>query len=307
MHRQHHHYKYEKQSFELMLNRISLYYDEPFGDYSNFPTYEISRVARNYVTVVLSGDGGDEIFGGYTMHQAAARVSFLQKVMPKPLRWLVHKMLPRGKLLSFRHKVKEAFRLSLFPKEDFYAEVYGDFVYKPNEFKLHSRARMKEMLETCKGNLTEAVIRYDLYYHTLADNFLVKVDRASMANGLEVRSPFLDYRFLELEAKIPVKWKVTPFKTKVLMHEVIKDMLPKKIVNRDKKGFQPPIPDWIWEYKDYIVNDFDNFAYGTNLSDDWKLFYKKVFKSKPNEISTGYLIRLFLLMKWSEGWVWQLM
>jgi len=107
--------------------------------------------------------------------------------------------------LSTLGGINEALKTSLAPKEDFYAIVGDGFVYKPDAFKDWTRFRMKEILKTCNNNFREAIVRYDLYYNTLADNFMVKVDRASMAHALEVRCPFLDYRLIEFESKIPVK------------------------------------------------------------------------------------------------------
>ena len=90
-------------------------------------------------------------------------------------------------------------------------------------------------MKATHGNFTQAMIDFDLFYNTLADNFLVKTDRASMAQPLEIRSPFLDIRWIERGRKTPTKWKVNWGKTKILMREIIKDIEPDEIINRGKQ------------------------------------------------------------------------
>jgi asparagine synthase (glutamine-hydrolysing) len=284
-----------------LLDKISYYYDEPFGDYSNFPTYEVSKLAREHVTVALSGDGGDEIFGGYTMHQAAARMLLIQKI-PKFLRKAVLRLMPDLGGIGLYGQIREGFRLSLVRPENFYSELGSDMVYKPESYKKWSREKMKEMLHSCNNNILEAMIRYDLYYNTLADNFLVKVDRASMANALEVRAPFLDYRFLEFEAKIPSKWKTDFFHTKILMREIIKDILPKKIVYRGKQGFTPPLVEWVNKHDKEIRSGLEELHQKGIIDNKWHNFYKQSLKENNRAFQT-YKIKLLLLWMWWKEWM----
>ena len=114
----------------------------------------------------------------------------------------------------------------------------------------------------------------DAEYLTLADHFLTKVDGASMAHALEIRSPYLDFRFAGLSSKIPVKWKVNFFKTKILMREIIKTRVPEKIVNRSKQGFTPPIIEWFETNKD-LNSLFENC---------WKEFLSIVEIKENNEL-----------------------
>jgi len=195
--------------------------------------------------------------------------------------------------------------LSLIPPEDFIAEAGSDFVYRPDSFKKWSSSKMREMLDSCDNNFVEAMIRYDLFYNTLGDNFLTKVDRASMANALEVRNPFLDYRFVELESKIPSKWKVSPFKTKVLMRKVIKGIVPDEIVYRGKWGFTPPLDQWIRQDKySRQTEDALELLHGKGIVNDlWYDFYKNRVLKQDNSVYNNYRIRLFLLLKWFERWM----
>jgi asparagine synthase (glutamine-hydrolysing) len=179
------------------------------------------------------------------MHQVAAQMTLIRK-LPKWSRKLLYTIIPKTRNnLSLFSKLKEAMRVSLLPKEDFYAEIGGSTIYKPEGVKQWSREKLSHCLETSNGDFTQAIIDYDLIFNTLGDNFLVKTDRASMSCALEIRSPFLDYRFVEYSRKIPVKWKVSWRKTKILMREIIRDIVPEVIWRRGKQGFTPPLDQWI--------------------------------------------------------------
>ena len=129
-----------------------------------------------------------------------------------------------------------------------------------------------------------------------------------MANALEVRSPFLDYRFAEFSQKIPTKWKVDLFKTKKLMREIIKDILPNEIVNRGKQGFTPPLTDWILKRnylneiieKAEVLKEVDNELYRYIST---KITNKKYNKNNQDNLNISLLIRLFLFIKWWEKWI----
>jgi len=169
------------------------------------------------------------------MHQIAAQMDFIG-LIPRFLRQLLFMITPKTRNnLSVLSKLKEAFRVSLLPKEQFYSEASGTSVYKPEIYKRWTEEKLSEILEKCNGNFTQALIDFDLLYNTLSDNFLVKTDRASMSQALEVRSPLLDYRFVEYSRRIPVKWKVNIFKTKILMRDIIKGLVPDIIMKRGKQ------------------------------------------------------------------------
>ena len=302
----HHHYYFKEKDFEELIDKYIWVYDEPFGDYSGFPTYKVSELAKQFVTVVLSGDGGDEIFGGYTSYSNIFVYEMTVKI-PKFFRYLVYFFLRifHFKTLSAFDKFKELLRWSLYGKiETLYADLYPKRSFMES-IGLHYYTKKRLMLleKYPNLNLTELERIYNLLYSNLSDNFLVKVDRASMANALEVRSPFLDYRFAEFSQKIPTKWKVDLFKTKKLMREIIKDILPNEIVNRGKQGFTPPLTDWILKRnylneiieKAEVLKEVDNELY--------EFFKEKVFKNKEQSLYRNYLIRLFLFVRWWEKWV----
>lgn len=143
------------------------------------------------------------------MHKVAAQMDILY-TFPRFIRKIIYALLPQSQSrTSLFYKLKEAFRISCFPKEDFYAELGKYTTHKPEIYKKWTQEKLRYLLEKNQGNFIQSIIDFDLLYNTLADNFLVKVDRASMAYALEVRAPFLDYRIIEYARKIPTKWKST--------------------------------------------------------------------------------------------------
>ncbi len=242
------------QSVEL-VDRLVEAYDEPFGDSSAIPTYILSRLTREHVTVALNGDGGDEAFGGYLRlygHAVAERI-------PRPIRRLgarIGAVLPHDS--DFRSPTRRFTRFfeaaSLPPEErmlrwiGFLAEE-GESLLRPHLRGLLTRndltASFREPLEEGEGRspLTRALA---LTFHTyLPDDLLVKADRASMAHGLELRSPLLDTAVLEMTAGLPDAHLIRRGRTKVLLRRAFADLLPPEILSRKKMGFGIPLPTWL--------------------------------------------------------------
>jgi len=264
-----------------------------FGSHTMFPTEFLAKFAKTDLTVSLSGDGGDEIFGGYPRYKYAMQLTILRKI-PKLIR-NVFRYLPFLKL-------REGIRLSFLPKEMFYSEARKSF-YKPIVVKTLLRKQLLKSLKKTSENLVEAVRLMDIEFYTLPDNFLTKVDRASMANSLEVRCPFLDYRLIEYSMKLPTKYKISLLKEKGFFRSIIKDFLPPKILNKKKQGFTPPINDWITkqEYKKEIDTALTKLK-GT-LSMEWIDFYKKEILPHNSLVHNNYKIRLFLFYRWYKYWI----
>ncbi|MCF7871708.1 asparagine synthase (glutamine-hydrolyzing) [Candidatus Woesearchaeota archaeon] len=303
----HHHHYFKRKDFENLIETYSESYDEPFADYSGFPTLKVSEMARKHVTVALSGDGGDEIFGGYNMHKMGAQMDLLSK-LPRFVRKIIAKLPIKeniGSMASF-YLLKEAASLSLYPKEEFYAKALAKNKLKSKAFDEWTKRTLKESLTKTDGSYAEMLRYHDLMYNTLGDKFLVKVDRASMQYALEVRSPFLDYRFVEFAQKIPVKWKATVFKTKILMRDIIKDNVPKEILNRGKQGFTPPLDKWILDKKYEPVLKSGLKSLETIHPEIAKYYKEKVFKEykkntkqqEKNRIVINNKIKLFIFQKW---------
>jgi asparagine synthase (glutamine-hydrolysing) len=244
-----------------VLPKLVWHYGEPFGDESCIPTYYVSRLAREHVTVALSGDGGDENFGGYprlTSYLAYKPFNSLWGFVVSKMRSLLtphdqetaNKPLLRGfwQELSFRS------REVLDPMERYAHEwlVWKDGaegLLTPDVLSATSSQRPMSSfdelwLHTQKWNSLDRLLYLELMTY-LPDDLQVKVDIASMAASLEVRAPFLDYRLVELAASMPADLKFRDGQTKYLLRQIVKPLLPPSISRRSKRGFSMPIGNWL--------------------------------------------------------------
>lgn len=298
-----HHRYFKKKDFNNLLRIYPKIYDEPFGDYAGFPTIFLSELASKYVTVVLGGDGGDEIFGGYQIHQGGSVLDLLYK-FPIKLRWIIFLMISAlSKILSLEsvYKLGKLVKASLKRKVDFFINYYEEG-YTPDSFKIWTRQKLRYSLSKGGFKMGDAFRIYDLLFNTLPDTYLVKIDRASMHYSLEVRSPYLDHRFFEFAQSIPAKWKQTPFNTKILMRKIIRDFIPKEIYKRKGKyGFTPPLSKWLMD-NSYIAQLDKIIAILEKILPDFVKFYIKKVKNKEDKLSMLYKIRLFIFSLWWNEW-----
>lgn len=245
-----HHCEHLKVNDLLALMPIfSAEYDEPFNDSSAFPTMAVSRSARRHVTVSLSGDGGDELFGGYHYYRIVKGLNLAYK-MPPWLRTLLASLVGmapqhRLKLLSSalrQASISEAFYFCRSITKDFDGTLLPDV--------LRTTVSMRELFaEAAKAmpsglRAPEVGMRLDAYY-TLPDDYLQKVDIASMAFSLESRDPLLDQDLVEWAMRLPVKWKLRGGQNKYLLRKLAYRYVPRQILDRPKKGFEVPIGEWL--------------------------------------------------------------
>ncbi|HZB96936.1 MAG TPA: asparagine synthase-related protein, partial [Herpetosiphonaceae bacterium] len=240
-----------------VIHEIVDHFDEPFADSSAVATYYVSQVARKHVKVVMSGDGGDEIFGGYTTYQAD-RLAHLYRRLP---RFLGEQTIPRvvRRLPASERKMSWDLKLRRFVE---YARL--DPMAAHGSWRMIFTEEMKERLYAgrcaeCRDSLDLLRAHFDAYPDndplnrfmyvdtkvSLVDDMLTKVDRMSMANSLEVRVPLLDHRVVEWMSQVPSDLKVKGLNLKYLFKHVARDLLPRTIVDRRKAGFHVPIPGWI--------------------------------------------------------------
>ncbi len=300
----HHHRYFTREDLERDFDVLPFYFDEPFGDPASLPTFDVCRMAARRVTVCLSGDGGDEVFGGYRMHRRAARHAALRKV-PAFVREGIRKALRHARPGTPPGKLREVLRLSLLPAEEFYAEADGGPTYKPAIYRKWSALMMREMLEKAGGNLVQAVIAYDLFVHALPDLFLVKTDRASMANALEVRCPFLDHRFIEFAAGVPVRWKTTRKRSKILLRRIARGLVPDEIARRWKKGFTPPILEWILDepYAAMAREAVEALREKGVLDDAWLDYYAGTALNGKDGLARMMRWRILVFRQWWKTWM----
>jgi asparagine synthase (glutamine-hydrolysing) len=255
---------------ELVLE-LANFWDEPLGDFSNFPTYLVSQTAREKVTVVLSGDGGDEIFGGYEHYIAQKIARFIDFPLFRPFHKLMAKtthLFPPSELkkgwvnrikrfsegLQNSH-VNRHFRWMIFLSDRQKRKLYSpDFLDSDYLKPLPARVPFDGFFEHSRG--FDGINR-DLYLDLrtyMVDNILVKVDRMSMATSLEARVPLLDYRMVEFAFSLPHHYKLNGSTTKWFFKKAMEGILPDEIIHRQKEGFSIPIKNWLKnELKDLML------------------------------------------------------
>jgi asparagine synthase (glutamine-hydrolysing) len=236
-------------------------YDEPFADSSQVPTYLVARLARTKVTVALSGDGGDEMFGGYNRHYWIKAFWERIRCVPKPVRRLAAATLVLASPETWGTVIEGLAKLnpSLFNHRDAGGKMHklasvlvAKSALDMNEIIVTGRWPAKEgsppafAAFDCLSELgvNEQIMFLDLMTY-LPDDILVKVDRASMAVSLETRAPFLDHEVAEFAWSLPLGQKIRAKTGKWLLREVLYKYVPRELIDRPKMGFGVPVRDWL--------------------------------------------------------------
>jgi len=290
---------------ERLLEVVAEHYDEPIADHSSLPTWILCEETRRWMTVALSGDGGDEAFGGYSSRQVVVTFQRLRRI-PRPLRWAAHEILRRvrGYDWSKVGRLAEALRVSLLPAAAFAGELGASMVYRPSVSRRWTRERLEELLRLSGGNLVEAMLKFDIYYNRLGDNYAAKVDRMSMAHALEVRSPLMDYRLMEFASKVPVDWKISSRDTKIIFKEMLRGEIPDAILDRPKHGFAAPLSAWVGQNLPRIERSVKTLHDARVLSDAWAEYLRKEVLPKPGTPYAKELLkRVVFLAEWHQRWV----
>jgi len=252
-----------------VVEKLVWHYDEPFADSSAVPSYYVSQVARERVTVALAGDGGDENFAGYRRYYFDRRENALRAIVPSALRQPVFGALasvyPKADWAPRVFRGKATFEnLARSPVEAYFRSVSA---LRPelkaqiiNEDLLHELADydslnvLRSYYEKADTADPLSRIQYVDIKTYLADDILVKVDRASMAHSLEVRAPILDHKLMELAASMPSALKLRGTNGKYIFKKALKRVLPDSVLYRPKMGFAVPLARW-------FRNDLKEFAH----------------------------------------------
>jgi asparagine synthase (glutamine-hydrolysing) len=241
------------------LDDLVTYYDEPFADPSAIPTMCVARLARKYVKVVLSGDGGDEAFGGYARYAHDLKESKLRRMLPNGIRRTLLRSVahawPKADWLPKHLRLKTALTNLSLEDSAAYANTIS-LCRQPLRRALLNADIRRELNGYCPnapiqaayahggGDPLHGMIAADVAM-LLPDDFLTKVDRATMAFGVESRPPLVDHQFLELTARIPSSLKVRRGETKWIFKQMCDGWLPGEVVHRRKQGFEIPVDDWL--------------------------------------------------------------
>jgi asparagine synthase (glutamine-hydrolysing) len=233
--------------------------DEPMADASILPTYLLSKFTRQYVTVALGGDGGDELFAGYPTylaHKFARQYErFLGNLHPA-INFLGNLLPVSDNNISFDFKVKKFLSGIGYPDSIRNSVWLGSFSFQDIEKVVSSeilnnydRIKLIEEISSYKESIpikdSLTLLQYlDLKLY-LQESILVKVDRASMACSLEVRAPFLDYELVEFVMGLPSELKLKGLTSKYILKKAMENVLPREVIQRKKKGFGVPIAKWV--------------------------------------------------------------
>jgi asparagine synthase (glutamine-hydrolysing) len=294
----------EKEAIDLVSTLPSIY-DEPYADSSSIPTLLVSKLAKQYVTMTLAGDGGDELFMGYGTYKWAQRlsnplVSALRKPTATAFSLLNSKYKRVSELINYADdKTKKS---HVFSQEQ--------YLFSRNEIKslvnpVHYRdIILKENFNNLNRVLTAAEEQalFDLNYY-LKDDLLVKVDRATMFYSLETRVPFLDYRIVEFALNLSPDLKIKNGVSKYLLKEVLYDYIPKAMFNRPKWGFSIPLQKWLKNELKFLTDTYLSDAIIRKhqvVNNEQVQILKTKFYSGNNDYLYNRIWLLIVLHQWLE-------
>lgn len=307
-----------------LIPEISSWYDEPFADNSVIATYLVSRLARGEVTVALSGDGGDELFGGYPWYQQGRTIGGTIGRLPAGVRKSLCALLRTGSVGAWD-------RIAGLVPGPLRPERVGDRVHKlaallelgsPDQIFSHMVSQWHE-----PGKIYPAATAADdqswmgsgaddvpeffermLYYDTLRylpDDILTKVDRASMAVSLEARVPILDHRIVEFAWQLPMSYRQLDGKPKGLLRRVLAQYVPTELFERPKQGFEMPIADWLrGELRDWAEDLLSEQALRAD-----GLFEPAPIRRRWQEHQSGHrnwqypLWNILMFQEWKRAWL----
>jgi len=295
------------------IEKLVWHYDEPFSDSSALPTYYVSKVARERVTVALSGDGGDENFAGYRRYWLDMMENRVRQVLPLSFRKAVFGPLgsiyPKMDWAPRFLRARSTFQsLSLDPVEGYFETMS---IFRRNDKSrmlssdLHAQLRgyatqdLFRSYYSCAGSADPlSRIQYVDIKTYLTDDILTKVDRASMAVSLEVRCPLLDHKVMELLARIPSSLKLRAGVGKYLFKKAMEPYLPHNIIYRTKMGFSVPLADWfrggIRDYaRSFIVERSDPFLSTSFVKKIWDQ-HQAGTRDRSSQLWNVLMFRLWL-------------
>jgi asparagine synthase (glutamine-hydrolysing) len=238
---------------QAAIEDFAYYSDEPSADAGALPVWFLSRMSRRHVTVALSGEGADELFGGYLTYQADRLVRPFRRVVPAGLRRLMRGALDRympvsDDKISLEYKLKRWLEGSLLDPDE--AHFFWNGTFSPGQLEQirpgttgNGLRRLVDELGIAPHGVLHRYLTVDQNYY-LPDDILYKTDRMSMAHSLEVRPPFLDHRIVEFAARLPQRLKIRGGTQKFVLRELMRGKLPETVLKRKKTGFDIPTHDW---------------------------------------------------------------
>ena len=296
------------------IEEFAYYSDEPSADAGALPVWFLSKLCKTRTTVALSGEGADELFGGYLTYRANTLAGYVRKLPPRAIRLALAalRLWPvSNEKISFEYKLKRLLEGSLMSAER--AHVYWNGTFSGAEKRSLVAMELPGALDRILGELRAmlsdqkddlgAYLWFDQKYY-LPDDILVKSDRMSMAHAVELRPPFLDDRIVEFAATLPASLKIRGSQQKFLLKELMRDKLPPSILQRKKIGFDIPAHEWVRGPLRSLVVD----TLHAGLSDHPEIFHSGAVENYLRDhlekrINVGYhLWGLMILFLWMKKW-----
>jgi asparagine synthase (glutamine-hydrolysing) len=314
----HHEIKISFANLSDDIEKILANYGEPHFDDSAIPSYYVSREARKYLTVILNGDGGDELFGGYRRYVPYSKIDFFKTGgIQKRLFHTAYNLVPSTiskmsklnylKRLFFLGSASSSLETYLRSTTDIFQGLYNKLLFDEKCIDERLSKKINELIDTSKDGL-QKIMLLD-FENILPSVLLVKMDIATMASSLEGRSPFLCKKLLEYAPSIPGKFKINGTTTKFLLRKLAAKYLPGQLIDQPKRGFEVPLQQWVNDklrtpisdyllspgafYRDYVDIDFvqrllekkENIGAEKRAKILWLLFtlevwHKKVYQNK---------------------------
>jgi asparagine synthase (glutamine-hydrolysing) len=297
---------------ERAIEDFAYYSDEPSADAGALPVWFLSRMSRRYVTVALSGEGADELFGGYLTY-AADRLVRPFRMVPGPVRRWIRGALDRylpvsDEKISLEYKLKRWLDGSFLHPDEAHFFWNGTFT---NEQRRQIRRGangngllgLVNSLGLDSGGVLERYLQVDQNYY-LADDILNKTDRMSMANSLEVRPPFLDPRIVDFAASLPPSYKMRGLRQKYILRDLMRNKLPEAVLTRKKTGFDIPTHDWFRGIlRSMLLDTLSESAIDATGIFDSRAIQELIRDHMERRINVGYhLWGLLTLFLWMRRW-----
>jgi asparagine synthase (glutamine-hydrolysing) len=307
------HYEFDlnpESELQSAIEDFAFYSDEPSADAGALPVWFLSRMSRRHVTVALSGEGADELFGGYLTYQADRAARPFRKipgVVQRLMRGVLDRYVPvSDEKISLEYKLKRWMQgVGLNPDE---AHFFWNGTFSNEQRKQirpgsngNGLRALVERLGIEGGSTLERYLRVDQNYY-LPDDILYKTDRMSMAHSLEVRPPFLDHRIVEFAASLRASHKIRGFTQKRILRELMRGKLPEMVLNRKKSGFDIPAHDWFrGTLRSLLLDTLSEEAIEATGIFDASAIHSLIRDHMERRINVGYhlwgLLTLFLWMK----------
>ena len=291
------------------IPQFAYYSDEPSADAGSLPVWFLSKMSRQQVTVALSGEGADELFGGYLTYRAD-RYARMAHAMPALLRRAAASAVGLWPVsddkISFEYQLKRFLEGSLLSPEE--AHIFWNGTFSADELRCFfphaDPAPMRRLLSHVPpGDGLDRFLLFDQRYY-LPDDILYKVDRMSMAHSMEVRPPFLDHRIVEFAAALPESYKVRGSELKFILRELMQGKLPRSILYRKKTGFDIPAHDWFRGLlKPLLLDTVTEAAVELTGLFRWQGIETVIREHLQRRANLGYqLWGLLILFLWLKRW-----